>query len=112
VLRDDDDADVGVPFPQFVGQLDALGGERGWHPDVEEHDVGLVLVEQRPEFGRLGRHAEDGDPLDGVEDRPCAFTHEVVVLADENRDGVYGQRHGRRLRARGAAGSPSGRWWC
>jgi hypothetical protein len=83
VLREDHDARAGVVAAHPTRELDALGGEGGGHPDVEDDHVGRVAGEQLEEAARVTCGAEDLEPVDGVEDGAGTLTHEVVVLGDQ-----------------------------
>ena len=45
VMGQHQDPDPGMPLTDLLSCDDALVGVRGWHPDVDDRDVGLVLVD-------------------------------------------------------------------
>jgi hypothetical protein len=92
VLGEDHDPRAGVVASHPTRELDALGGEGGRHPDVEDDDVDRVEGEQFEEAVRVTCGAEDLEPVDGVEDGTGTLAHEVVVLGDQQG------RHTRRSR--------------
>ena len=80
-----------------VGGEDGLAGGQArqvGHADVEEHDVGVVLVEKRRRLGPLraeGRHAHATARL---QYRAQRLGHELVVVHDDDGKGRWGA-HGR-----------------
>lgn len=88
VLRQDDDAELGILGPQLVGQVDALARERRGHADVEQHHVGRVGHPQLAQLVGIRRRAAHGQAADLFEDDTGALPHEVVVVAHERPDRV------------------------
>ena len=83
MLREHDDAGAGMVLTQPLRDLDPLGRVRRGHADVEDHDVNLVLLEECLELLAV---ASGGDHLQvsgGIQDRPGALAHEIVVLGDQ-----------------------------
>ena len=84
VLGQHDDPELGVGATEALGGADALVGVRGRHPDVGEHDVGLLLadrVEQLAEVTGLDDLVDRG--VLGQE-RDEALTEQHAVLREHH----------------------------
>lgn len=88
VLRQDDDAQLGILGPQLVGEVDALAREGRGHADVQQHHVGGVGHPQLPQLVGVRGRATHGQPTDLLEDDAGTLPHEVVVVAHERPDRV------------------------
>ena len=94
VLAEHDDTDGGVGHAERLGRPHALVGAGRWHPDVGDHDIGLVLRHEVEERIEVFAGTDDLDVGVGVEQSRDSLAHEVVVFGDDDAD-----RHGpRRLR--------------
>lgn len=88
VLRQDDDAELGILGAQLEGEVDALAGERRGHADVQQHDVRGVGHPQLAQLVGIRCRAAHGQATDLFEDDAGALPHEVVVVAHERPDRV------------------------
>ena len=109
VLREHDDARVGVRGADRAGGLDALHVVARRHPDVGEHRVGREPPHRVEQLGRVAGARDHVDLAGVLEQSAHALAHEVVVLGDDDpqrarliqrappraRDGasVHGQVH-------------------
>ena len=78
-----DRAHVGEALPDHPGGLQAV--DPG-HPDVEQHDVGLLLLDHRDGLLAVRGLADDIDVLGHVEVAAQALTDERVVVGNEDPD--------------------------
>ena len=97
VLGQHHDPRLGELGPDPLRGVDALGGERGRHPDVGEHGVGPVRP-PRPRWSASGSATvSTRSMLGGLRQQPRdAFADEVVVVGEDDAHG-----HGLTVGARG-----------
>ena len=88
VLREHHDTDPRVAAPDVMGEIDALGGERRWHPDVQQHDVGDVVLEEPEQFRSVAGGPDHLDARVGGDRGPSALPDQVVVLSDHEGEAV------------------------
>ena len=98
VLADHDDADVGMAVPQPRGRLDALVRARRRHPDVRDHDVGLVRLDRAAGANR--------DPSSTRGPRPPAPRARARCESPRGSGRRPRRRPGGRSRARPVAQTP------
>jgi len=95
VLREDDDADVGMPPADLAGGLDSLGPMRRRHPHVGEHRVGSVCLDRLEERLAVGDRRNHLDP-GRLEQTPSPLANKVVILGHGEPQRL--RRHRRDLR--------------
>ena len=101
-LRQDHDAGPGVPLADLVGGLDAFLLEVGGHPDVGHHHLGGELAGPVDELVVVGGGAHDLDVGLERQQGPHSFSHDEVVVGEEDADG--GPGHAPIWPGRGATG--------
>ena len=76
----------GMPRADLVRRAQSLVGERRRHPDVDDRDVGLVLLDLAQQLlagRRLRHHVDPGAP----QERDDALAHERAVVRDHDAHG-------------------------
>ena len=84
MLAEHHDPESGWVRRKLLGGADALVGVRGRHPDVGEHDVGLVLVDRVEQLAEI---AGLDDLVDGRvlgQERDEALSEEHAVLREHH----------------------------
>ena len=84
VLRQHHDPEPGVRAPEALGGADALVGVRGRHPDVGEHDVGLVLADGVEQLAQVTGLDDLVDRRVLGQERDEALTEEHAVLREHH----------------------------
>ena len=59
VCREDEDAGLRKLLADRVRRLEPLGRVRGRHPDVDDHELGLVVAHELDQLVRVARLADD-----------------------------------------------------
>ena len=84
--RDHDDLDQALRLLDLLEHLEAADAR---HPDVEQHDVHVLAIENR-QPALAGRRAQH--PVVAAQDRRQGVAHALVVVDDEDGFGAWGQR--------------------
>ena len=92
VLAQDDHADLGVRLAQPGRERDPLVVPARRHPDVGDHDVGLLGLDHSLELRPVlaGRHEVDARV--GVEQGAERLTHQIAVVGDDHAKPVSHDR--------------------
>ena len=86
VLAEDDDAHLGVLFPELGREADALVRVRGRHADVGQDDVRGGALDRVAQLVEVARHLDQLDVLDVAEDADDPFAGEEAVFGGDNAD--------------------------
>jgi hypothetical protein len=66
--------------------LEGLEAAQPWHRDVEDHEVGPVLLDLLEHFLAVRRFSADLDVVFPFEDVPNPLTNDAVIVCDQDGD--------------------------
>ena len=93
--REDDDAGLRELLADRVRRLEALGRVRRRHPNVDDHELGLVLAHELEKLSRVTSLTDDLEtgPLEQARE---AFTQQDVVVGHDDSTAAFRGRLDRR----------------
>src|SRR6201999_1225393 len=78
-------------------RVDAFGGMTGRHPDVDQHEIRMVLAREFDQRGAVASLTQDCEVLAGQQAGE-ALTKQDVILGHEDTDRLYRRGLARSLR--------------